>query len=83
MTQYTLVHQNGMPLINNATTDPNSYILELGQRLLADSPPEYDLETQALRRIEPVPEDATQIEYVIILKSDIPDFDKLILGELA
>ena len=42
-----------MPLINNVTTDPNSYILELGQRLLADSPPEYDPETQALRRVEP------------------------------
>ena len=53
MIQYTLVHQNGMPLINDATTDPDSYILELGQRLLADSPPEYDPETQALRRVEP------------------------------
>jgi hypothetical protein len=53
MIQYTLIHQNGMPLINNVTTDPNSYILELGQRLLADSPPDYDHETQALRRVEP------------------------------
>jgi hypothetical protein len=42
-----------MPLINDATTDPDSYILEPGQRLLMDSPPEYDPETQALRRVEP------------------------------
>jgi hypothetical protein len=76
MTQYTLVHQNGMPLINNATTDPNSYVLEPGQRLLADSPPEYDHETQALRRVEPVTESASQIEYVIIPKPEVPDFFK-------
>jgi hypothetical protein len=65
-----------MPLINNATTDPDSYILEPGQRLLMDSPPEYDYETQALRRIEPVPESASQIEYVIITKPELPDFFK-------
>ena len=76
MTQYTLVHQNGMPLINNATTDPDSYVLEPGQRLLADSPPEYDHEIQALRRVEPVPESADQIEYVIITKPVVPDFIK-------
>jgi hypothetical protein len=83
MKQYTLIHQNGMPLINNATTDPESYVLEPGQRLLADVPPEYNLETEALRRVEPIPEDATEIEYIIILKSELPDFDKLILGDLA
>jgi len=55
MTQYTLPHQNGMPLINDATTDPDSYILEPGQRLLMDSPPEYNIEIEALRRVEPVP----------------------------
>ena len=76
MIQYTLIHQNGMPLINNATTDPDSYVLEPGQRLLADSPPEYDPETQALRRVEPVPESASQIEYVIIPKPELPDFIK-------
>ena len=76
MTSYTLIHQNGMPLINNATTDPDSYILEPGQRLLADSPPEYDPETQALRRVEPVPEDATEIQYLIIPKPELPDFIK-------
>jgi hypothetical protein len=73
MTQYTLVHQNGMPLINNATTDPDSYVLEPGQRLLADSPPEYDHETQALRRVEPVPEDTTEIQYMIIPKPESLD----------
>jgi hypothetical protein len=76
MISYTLIHQNGMPLINNATTDPDSYILEFGQRLLADSPPEYDHQTQALRRVEPVPEDATEIQYVIIPKPELPDFIK-------
>jgi len=55
MTQYTLIHQNTMPLINHAITDSDSYILEPSQRLLMDSPPEYDHETQALRRVEPVP----------------------------
>jgi hypothetical protein len=80
MIQYTLIHQNGMPLINNVTTDPNSYILELGQRLLADSPPDYDHETQALRRVEPVPESASQIEYVIIPKPVLPDFFKSRMG---
>jgi hypothetical protein len=76
MTQYTLVHQNGMPLINNATTDLDSYVLEPGQRLLADSPPDYDHETQALRRVEPVLESADQIEYVIIPKPELPDIMK-------
>jgi hypothetical protein len=76
MAQYTLIHQNGMPLINNATTDHDSYVLEFGQRLLMDSPPEYDHETQALRRVEPVPEDATEIQYVIIPKPVVPDFIK-------
>ena len=65
-----------MPLINNATTDPDSYILEPGQRLLADSPPDYDHETQALRRVEPVPEDATEIQYVIIPKRVVPDLSR-------
>jgi len=74
--QYTLIHQNGMPLINNVTTDPDSYILEPGQRLLMDSPPEYDHQTQALRRVEPVPEDATEIQYMIIPKPELPDFIK-------
>jgi len=83
MKQYTLIHQNGMPLINNVTTDPESYVLEPGQRLLADVPPEYNLETEALRRVEPIPEDATEIEYIIILKSEILDFDKLILEDLT
>jgi hypothetical protein len=83
MISYTLVHQNGMPLINNATTDPDSYILEPGQRLLMDSPPEYNIETEALRRVEPVPEDATEIEYVIITKSKILDLVKPKLGELV
>jgi hypothetical protein len=41
MTQYTLVHQNVTPLINNATTDHDSYILELGQKLLADLLPDF------------------------------------------
>ena len=77
MTQYTLIHQNGMPLINNATTVPDSYVLEPGQRLLPDSPPEYDIETQALRRIEPVPASAIEIEYVIISKPDPFDFIEL------
>jgi hypothetical protein len=76
MISYTLVHQNGMPLINNATTDPDSYILEPGQRLLMDSPPEYNIETQALRRVEPVPEDATEIQYMIIPKPELPDIMK-------
>jgi hypothetical protein len=76
MTQYTLIHQNGMPLINNATTDPDSYVLEPGQRLLADLPPEYDHAIQALRRVEPVPESADQIEYVIIPKPELPDIMK-------
>jgi hypothetical protein len=76
MIQYTLVHQNGMPLINDATTDPDSYILEFGQRLLADSPPEYNIETEALRRVEPVPEDATEIQYMIIPKPELPDIMK-------
>jgi hypothetical protein len=81
MTQYTLIHQNGMPLINNATTDPDSYVLEPGQRLLADSPPDYDDNTQAIRRIEPVPEDAIQIEYIIIPKPEDSDLIKSRLGE--
>jgi hypothetical protein len=76
MIQYTLIHQNGMPLINNVTTDPDSYILEPGQRLLMDSSPEYDHQTQALRRVEPVPEDATEIQYMIIPKPELPDFIK-------
>jgi hypothetical protein len=33
MTQYIFVHQNGMPLINNVTAEPDSYILDSGQRL--------------------------------------------------
>ena len=65
-----------MPLINNATTDPDSYILEPGQRLLMDSPPEYNIETEALRRVEPVPEDATEIKYMIIPKPELPDIMK-------
>jgi hypothetical protein len=84
MIQYTLVHQNGMPLINDATADPDSYILEPGQRLLVDSPPEYDPETQALRRVEPVPDDATQIEYIILFpKPVIPDFIKRKFGSIT
>jgi hypothetical protein len=80
MIQYTLVHQNGMPLINNVTADPDSYILEPGQRLLVDSPPDYDPETQALRRVEPVLESASQIEYLIISKPVLPDFFKSRMG---
>jgi hypothetical protein len=76
MTQYTLIHQNGMPLINNVTTEPESYVLEDGQRLLADVPPEYDIETQALIRLEPVPIDALEITYTIIPKPEVPDVIK-------
>ena len=65
-----------MPLINDATTDPDFYILELGQRLLADSPPEFNPEIEALRRVEPVPEDANEIQYLIISKPKLPDFIK-------
>ena len=73
-----------MPLINNATTDPDSYILEPGQRLLADLPPEYNPETEALRRVEPVPDDATQIEYIILFpKPVIPDFIKRKFGGIT
>ena len=63
-----------MPLINNVTTEPESYILEEGQRLLADVPPDYDAETQALRRVEPVPINATEITYIIIEKPEVPEF---------
>jgi hypothetical protein len=76
MTQYTLIHQNSMPLINHTTTGSDSYILEPGQRLLVDSPPEYDHETQALTRVEPVPEDATEIQYMIIPKRVVPDLSR-------
>jgi hypothetical protein len=55
MIQHKPIHQNDMPLINNATIDPDSYILELGQKLLVDSSPEYYIETEALRRVEPMP----------------------------
>jgi hypothetical protein len=54
MIQHKPIHQNDMPLINNATIDPDSYILELGQKLLVDSSPEYYIETEALRRVEPM-----------------------------
>jgi hypothetical protein len=76
MTQYTLIHQNSMPLINHATTGSDSYILEPGQRLLEDSSPEYDHETQALTRVEPVPEDVTQFECVIIPERVVPNFSR-------
>jgi len=65
-----------MPLINNVTTDTDSYILEPGQRLLMDSPPEYDPDTQALTRVEPVPKDATEIQYMIIPKRVVPDLSR-------
>ena len=65
-----------MPLINNATTDPDSYILEPGQRLLADSPPEFNPEIEALIRVEPVPEDATEIQYMNISKRVAFDFSR-------
>jgi hypothetical protein len=81
MISYTLVHQNGMPLINDATTEPDSYLLESGQRLLVDSPPEYNIETEALRRVEPVPEDATEIQYMIIPKPESPDLIKSTIRE--
>jgi hypothetical protein len=76
MTQYTLIHQNSMPLINHATTDSDSYILEPSQRLLMDSPPEYNIEIEALRIVEPVPEDATQFECVIITERVVPNFSR-------
>lgn len=72
-----------MPLINNVTTDPDFYILEPGQRLLADSPPEFNPEIEALRRVEPVPEDATEIQYMIIPKPVVPDFIKRKFGSIT
>lgn len=64
---YTQVGPDGYITLSMYTTDPTA-IVPVGHRLLPDNPPQppqIDLMTQSLRRIEPVPFEATEIPYEI------------------
>lgn len=64
MTWYTMVADDGRVLRAQYTQNANAAVLG-GARLLPDNPPQFDGATHELTRVDPVPNDAEEIEYLL------------------
>lgn len=65
---YSKVNSQGFIILSMFTTDPNASVA-LGERLLADSPPnppDYTPGITKPMRVEPIPNSATEVPYLIV-----------------
>ena len=65
---YTQVNAQGMIVLSMYTEDPSALVPE-GSRLLPDNPPQPPIIIPGItraQRVEPVPQDATEVPYTIV-----------------